>query len=134
MIAICATKYDTWSLCVNFGEAIIAISNDEILNNAITKVINNDYINTIITIENGEERNRKVFNNGYIWPNDFHIRLSNIIQTFKDNYGTNIFMYRPYYYVGNEIIKDTIIEINIHTVQTLTKVKGASIYLIPNHI
>ena len=43
-------------------------------------------------------------------------------------------MYEPYYYVGNEIIKDALIEINIYTAQTLTNVKGASIYLIPNFI
>lgn len=134
MIAICAIKYDLWSLCVNLGDAIINISNDEILNTAITKIIANDYINIIVIIENGEKRCRKVFNNGYIWPIDFRIRLNNVIQIFKDNYETNIFIYEPYYYVGNEIIRDAPIEINIYTVQTLTKVIGASIYLIPSFI
>ena len=134
MIAICAIKYDIWSLCINLGDAIIEKSNDEILNTAIIKVMTHDYINTIIIMENGEKRVRKVFNNGYIWPSDFRIRLSNVIQIFKNNYGTNIFMYEPYYYVGNEIIKDAPLEINIHTVKKLTNVIGASIYLIPNCI
>ena len=39
VIAICVIKYDLLSLCVNLGDAIINISNDEILNTAITKVI-----------------------------------------------------------------------------------------------
>ena len=63
MIAICAIKYDVWSLCINLGDAIINISNDEILNTAITKIITHDYVNTIIITNNGKQRYRKVFNN-----------------------------------------------------------------------
>ena len=84
-------KHGSVSFCEVYGEALLAISEDETLNEAILKCIGKKYKTVFENNKNGVMVSRKIFLDNYIWPKNFKTQVMNHSKNFKQFYGLDIF-------------------------------------------
>lgn len=83
-------RLDNDKFCHMFGPAVLSISSDEVLNQAIRVILNREYIIKILTNKRGEAYTQRSYLNEYIWPSDFKHRVINISSQFFQDYGLEI--------------------------------------------
>lgn len=119
-------RWNDEKLCTIIGHKILFVSNDDILNTAIKVILNSEYKNILY-----KNVSITVYENGYIWPEDFKTRILNISHKFNSTYGIEIINTKIeskyFWLVGKRFkIKSTVVDTDL---DRLNKEKNKTIEL-----
>lgn len=85
-----------------YGRTFLSICDDEILIKAINVIYNKDYKLVIVTNSNGKYVKRE-YNDGFVWPTDFIVRLLKFSDKYKEKYCVSIYALKGYFLIGDEL-------------------------------